>query len=296
MMPSILSGLDLPLETVSDSKVELPKGYKPQLPSNVDLKYDFAEYHASYSQDQGVLIAKRRLLIKLHEVPVAEFDDYRSFVKNLQNDVNRYVQTSSSNVPVLPNAPILPNTPGAGGLPPFLTAIWRLPESDSSDANRQEADARNALRQGDPSAAVSAFQRALEEDPKFTRARLQLAIAYMALGQSDSALDALRKAIESDPRRLVARKTYAFVLAGLRRPEAAMDAWRATLEIAPDDPEANSGMGLSLMQQKRYSEAVPYLETAAKTEASPAAQNRLGTAYLRSWTDRKRHGYSGKTR
>src|ERR1700690_1689084 len=64
-----------PLDTVSDSNVELPKGYWPRVPSNVDLRYDFAEYHASYSQDQGVLIAKRRLLIKLHEIPVAEWGD-----------------------------------------------------------------------------------------------------------------------------------------------------------------------------------------------------------------------------
>jgi hypothetical protein len=40
---------------------------------------------------QSMALAKRRLLIKLHEVPVAEFDDYRNFLKNLQNDVNRYV-------------------------------------------------------------------------------------------------------------------------------------------------------------------------------------------------------------
>ncbi|MFZ1011302.1 MAG: DUF3857 and transglutaminase domain-containing protein [Candidatus Sulfotelmatobacter sp.] len=42
--------LGVPLETISDSKVELPKGYTPQTPSNVDLKYDFAEYRASYSR------------------------------------------------------------------------------------------------------------------------------------------------------------------------------------------------------------------------------------------------------
>ena len=83
-------------ETVSESKVELPKGYKPQVPSNVDLKYDFAEYHATYAQDQGVLTAQRRLTIKAREIPVAELGDYRSFIKNLQNDVNRYVQTSTS--------------------------------------------------------------------------------------------------------------------------------------------------------------------------------------------------------
>lgn len=34
------------LETISKSKIELPKDYAPQLPENVNLKYDFAEYQA----------------------------------------------------------------------------------------------------------------------------------------------------------------------------------------------------------------------------------------------------------
>lgn len=272
--------LGSPAEAVSDSKVEIPKGYDLQTPSNVDLKYDFAEYHASYSRDQGVLIAKRRLLSKLHEVPVAEFDDYRSFLKNLQNDVNQYVQTSSS-APGMPTVTVMPDAPGPGNFPSFLSGIWGLPESDSSEANRLEADARKVMQHGDPGAAVSGFRRVLEVDPKFTRARLELATVYMALGQSDSALDALRKAIDSDPKQLVARKTYAFVLLSLRRWDAAIDAWRETVKIAPDDPEANSGLGISLVQQKRYGEALPYLETAAKNDNSPGARVRLGDAYLR---------------
>jgi tetratricopeptide (TPR) repeat protein len=268
--------LGSPLETVSDSKVELPQGHKPQVPSNVDLKYDFAEYHASYSQDQGVLIAKRRLLIKLHEVPVAEFDDYRNFLKNLQNDVNRYVQTSSTSAPVISNAAV------PGQFPSFLSGVMGLPNSNSSDANRLESDARNAMRLGDRSAAVSAFKRTVEADPKFTRAQLELATVYMALGQTDSALDTLRRAIDSDPKQLIARKTYAFVLTALRRPDAATDAWRETVKIAPDDPEANSALGTLLMQQKRSGEALSYLETAAKNDNSPAARARLGAAYLQA--------------
>jgi tetratricopeptide (TPR) repeat protein len=265
-----------PLDTVSDSKVELPKGYKPQLPSNVDLKYDFAEYHASYSVVQGVLVAKRRLSIKLHEVPVAEFDDYRSFRKNLQNDVNRYVQTSSS------DAPVIQQGSPSGAVPSLLMGIQGLPESNSSNANRLEADARSALRLGDRSTAVKVFNRVVEADPAFIRARLELATVYLASGQIDSALDTLRKAIDSDPQQVVARKTYALVLTGLHRADAATDAWRETVKIAPNDPEANSGLGLSLMQEKRYPEAVPYLETAAKNDGSLAAQNRLGTAFLQA--------------
>jgi hypothetical protein len=32
-----------------ESHVELPKGYSPAVPSGVDLKEDFAEYHVSYA-------------------------------------------------------------------------------------------------------------------------------------------------------------------------------------------------------------------------------------------------------
>ena len=271
-----------PLEAVSDSKIELPQGYKPQVPSNVDLKYDFAEYHASYSEDRGVLTAKRRLLIKLRQVPVAQFDDYRSFLKNLENDVNRYIYTTSSSASNTPKVTLTTDAPLPGNVPPFLREMMGLPDSDSSNANQLEADARNAMRQGDPSAAISAFKRAVEVDPKFTRASLELVLVYMTSGQSEPALDALRKAVESDPKQLVTRKAYAFALASLRRWDAAIDAWREALKMDPDDAEANSRLGALLMQQKRYGEALPYVETGAKNDKSPAAQYRLGSAYLQA--------------
>jgi len=269
--------LGSPMEGMSDSRVQLPKGHQPQLPSDVDLKFDFAEYHASYSEDHGVLIAKRRLLTKLREVPVAEFDDYRSFVKNLDNDVNRYVYTSSSNASQVPNAP----PPGTASA--LLTRIWALPASASAEANRLEGDARNAATSStDRSSVAAAFKRVVEVDPKFTRAWLELATVYMGLGENDSALDTLRQAIDSDPKQVVARKTYAFALAYLRRWDEAMDGWREVLKISPDDRDANSGLGAILVQQKRYGEALPYLETAAKNDTSRGTQIPLGSAYLRA--------------
>jgi Tfp pilus assembly protein PilF len=278
--------LGAPLETVSDSRVELPKGYRPQVPPNVDLKYDFAEYHASYSQDQGVLIAKRRLLIKLHEIPVAELDDYRSFVKNLQNDVNRYVQTLSSSGSIapyagaIPNGSLMPDASSVARLGTLLNSIMELPASASAEANQSATDGRNSLGQGDRSSATDAFKHAVELDPKFTRAWLMLGVVYMASGQSDPALSALRTAIDTDPKQIIARRTYALALAHLRRPDEAVDAWRDALKIAPDDPRANTEIGTILMQQKRYSEALSYLETAAKGDNSPSVQAILGSAYL----------------
>lgn len=263
-------------ETVSDSKVELPKGYKPVLPSNVDLKFDFAEYHASYSQDGGVLVAKRIVQVKMREVPVAELDDYRSFVKNVRNDLDHYVQTSSQNN----SAP--QGAPKTGGFPGFMAGIWQLPDSNSSEANRLEADARNLLFQSNPPAALTGFRNAVDADSKFARAWVELATVYLEMRQADSAFDALRTAIDVDPKQLVVHKIYAFALSTMRRNDDALQAWRDTLKLAPTDLDANEGAATLLLQAQRYGDAIPFLEFLAKANTLPRAQFRLGSAYLRT--------------
>lgn len=268
-----------PMETISDSKVELPKGYKPELPSDVDLKYDFGEYHASYAKDEGVLTAKRRLVIKMREVPVAELGDYRSFLKNMQNDVNRYVQTSSSKASM--STARIAGSAMPAMFPGFVTGIRNLPDSTSPEANRLEADGRNSAGQDSASAEI-AFKRAVEADPKFTRGWVELASVYLARLETDAAIDGFRKAIDCDPKALVVRKFYAAVLMFLRRNQAALEAWQDVIKIAPDDSDANSIAGSLLIQDKRYAEALPYLEAAAKNDTSEPTQIRLGSAYLKA--------------
>ncbi|MGC2197000.1 MAG: tetratricopeptide repeat protein [Terriglobales bacterium] len=163
-----------------------------------------------------------------------------------------------------------------------MSAIGGLPASDSEDANRLEAEARNTVRQGHRSTSVSEFKRVVEADPKFTRAWLELAMVYLGMGQSDPALDALRNAIKSSPQQLIPRKVYVSVLTFLHQTDAAIDAWREIAKIAPDDRHAISGLGILLMEQKRYGEALPYLETTAQSDHSPAAQTRLSAAYLQA--------------
>ena len=272
------------LDTVSDSKVELPNGYKPLLPSNVDLKYDFAEYHATYAQDQGTLTAKRRLLIKMHEVPAAELDDYRSFIKNLDNDINRYVQTSFTTTTRSTsltggNAAIPPSTVV---MPAFMSALQSLPESSSAEANRLENEARGGALQKDPSAAVGVLKKAVEADPKFARAWVELATVYAMQRQNDAALDALRRAIDAEPKQIAVRKMYAFILASLHHYETARQAWLDILKLSPDDPDANSSMAALLTTDKRYADAVPYIEAVAKGNPSANNQIRLGSVYLRA--------------
>ncbi len=264
-----------PAETVSDSKVEIPKGYKPQTPSTVDLKYDFAEYHASYSQDNGVLIAKRRFLSKLHEVPIAEFDDYRSFVKNLQNDVNQYVQTSySSAATAMPNI-LDPATPQ------FLRDLRALPESTSPDANRLEADAHEEMTRHDVQGALSSLYRAVSADPKFTRAWVMLGGLLIAQKEVEAGTDAFHKAMAADPTQSAIPKALGFGLMAASKFEEAVAVWKDFAKAYPDDVDGPGNLGSCLLEVKRYSEATAAYEAAVKIRGDwPKLQAALGSAYL----------------
>jgi tetratricopeptide (TPR) repeat protein len=266
------------LETASDSTVELPRGYKPQPLPNVDLKYDFAEYHASYStsKDQNILIAKRRLLIKLHEVPVAELDDYRSFLKNLQNDVNRYVQTASAGA-----API-PDTSVAATVAQFQRKVQELPESNSPDANRLEAEARDEMTKRDLQGAVSSLYRAVAVDPKFTRAWVLLGV-LLAQKQVDAGTDAFHKAMAADPAEPAIPKALGFSLMGNSKIAEAVPVWQDYMKAHPDDADGPGNLGNCLLKLQRYSEAAAAYEVAVKIkEDSPSLQASLGMAYLRA--------------
>ena len=264
-----------PLETVSDSKVELPKGYIPQVPPNVDLKYDFAEYHASYSQDLGVLTAERRLLIKRHEVPVAELEDYRSFLKNLQNDVNRYVPTSSA------NAAFTPRPQPTGAFPSYMNGIRELPDSDSPDANRLEAAARDDVTRRDVQGAVSSLYRAVSADPKFARAWVFLGTILISQKQVDAGMDAFHKAMAAAPAQAAIPKVLAFGLMADSKFEDAIPVWQDYIKAYPDDADGPGSLGTCLINLKRYSDAVAAFEAALKINAKRAdLQARLASAYL----------------
>ncbi|MGA8201949.1 MAG: DUF3857 domain-containing protein [Candidatus Sulfotelmatobacter sp.] len=273
--------LGSPQETISDSKVEVPQGYEPQLPANVDLKYDFAEYHASYSVVRGVLTAKRSFLVKQHEVPVAEFKDYRSFVKTLQNDVNQYVQTSSVGASIAPKVSATPNALAPVTPSTSLSPLRELPESNSSDANRLEAEARDDMMRSDPQSAVSSLYRAVSVDPKFTRAWVILGSLLLTQKQKDAGIDAFEKAIASDPNQTAIPKALGWSLMGNSQFGDAVPVWQDYTKAHPDDLDGVANLGVCLLQLKRYPEAVTVYEAAVKAhETRPELQASLGSAYL----------------
>jgi tetratricopeptide (TPR) repeat protein len=238
--------LGSPMEIISDSKVELPLGRQPQTPSSVDLKYDFAEYHASYSQKNGALIASRRLLTKMREIPAAKFEDYRNFIKNMDNDINQYVMTSYA--------------------------------GDDLAKRGYEAE-----KNEDYASAVELLTKAAEADPKSKTLWNDLGLAYLSLKKDDLAISSFQKQIEVSPNHQYAFNNMGRVYLKQAKYEDAVKYFKRQIEINPLDKYAHSNIGIAYLAQHKYEEAIPELEQAVSvTPDDSYAKLRLGNAYLKA--------------
>ena len=267
--------LGSPETTESDTRVELPSGYSPTLPANVDIVKDYAEYHGSYSRDGSALVVRRVLIGKLREVPVAENADYKKFVDGMRKDVDGYVQVASTNVPPIESIR------GAGDY--FRLSLQQLPDSTVPDANKFEGDSLSSGRDFDPTGAISNLKQAVAADPKFTRAWLRLGSLQAGMRQSDDAIASFRKAIACDPKQPFPYKVLAFTLMSMNRGADAIPVWQDLVKVVPDDRDAPANLGALLADQKRYAEAIPELQAALKLYPKNAyAAATLAQAYMLS--------------
>jgi hypothetical protein len=62
-----------------ESHIQLPKGFSPELPQPLKLNEDFADFEGSSTFENGVLITKRRLVVKAPEVTPAQLKSIRHF-------------------------------------------------------------------------------------------------------------------------------------------------------------------------------------------------------------------------
>ena len=270
--PSHPIWLGPPTEIRLESRVELPKGYIPELPSSVNLKEEFAEYHASYSYTSGVLVTERYLMWKVREIPLNQYDEYQKFNKALVDDYELYIALSSK-----ASSPIS-----------ALNLIWTLPSSNVPEAARQFEEAREEFQKRNLPGSISSLKDALELDPKFTRAWLTLGMVYQSNRQPNEALEAYRNAIKVDPEQPIAYKALGSELLATQKFEDAIPIWQKLIKIAPDDPAGRSGLASSFSGLKRYAEAATALEPAVSRNPDVASLNlQLGFAYLNAGDDGK---------
>src|SRR5579872_574798 len=254
------------------SEVELPAGYFPELPAKVNLNEDFAEYHAAYSVSKGVLQTERQLIVKVQEVPLAEYEAFKKFVKAVTDDREVYVYVSNS-TSTQPSAQTSATN--------LQTAIWSLPNSDNAEAARLQENAIADVRGGDAAGATAKLNQALKLDPKFARAWMLLAGVYATQGQRDQAVDTLRKANDAVPNNPTIYKSLVTSLMELQQYQEAVTILQALSKTDPSNVDVLSTLGGAYNALKRYPEAAATIEAAVKLAPDRAPLHfQLGLAYL----------------
>jgi tetratricopeptide (TPR) repeat protein/transglutaminase-like putative cysteine protease len=262
------------------SRLELPKGHTPILPTAIHLKRDFAEYDATYEFKDGKMIAERHLKTLLREVPASEREQYKQFAKVVEGDYGAFIDvTSGSDMASAANLSSPNNVPSLGS----MSNLRNLPDSSNAEAGRLEKEGSDALAKKDFQTAVSALYRAVSADPKFTRAWVMLGTLLLSQKQKDAGIDAFHKAIALDPEEAAIPKAMGFGLMSNQQYDDAIAVWQDFIKARPDDVDGPSNLGNCLLQQQKYPEAASAFEAAVKIRADrPYLLMSLGSAYLKA--------------
>jgi tetratricopeptide (TPR) repeat protein len=174
----------------------LPAGVYPILPNSVDHKNSFAEYSAHYFFEKGVIHGTRRLSTKVREVPGSERAAYSAFVKDVEDDENRYILLN-------------------GEL-----------ESDNPLGKSQ-----SLLKEGRTVEAVALLEKAVQDNPENILLKLTLGGAYLRVPDENKAMTLFEEMMKStsDPGMLNA-VAYELARANLRISDALDFASRAVAE------------------------------------------------------------------
>lgn len=78
-------------EYLLESRIELPKGWSAVQLMPLNLTESYAEFHASTDFHDGVLVTKRRLLVKASEIKPDQLRNYKEFQKAISDNQQTYI-------------------------------------------------------------------------------------------------------------------------------------------------------------------------------------------------------------
>ncbi len=135
------------------------------------------------------------------------------------------------------------------------------------------------LSQRDPKSAAGMMLRAIRNKPEDLSFHTRLAEAYLMDGMLEKAIDSYTRVVEVDPLFNRAIVKLGTLYAMTERLDEAETTLNKALRLIGDDPDILSGLGSTLVMQKKFAEAIPVLERAQQLDASSDNEVALGLAY-----------------
>ena len=246
--PSDEVNLGAPHVETSHSVIELPSAYTAELPKSVKYSTTFASYQADYKLDEkNHLITDRRVEIMQSKVPVSDWDTYKKFAKNVQDDEYKFIQLAA----------------------PGIAAAAE--EISNPDAEQLVREAYLNMQGRNFDGARSSLDQAEKLNPH----QLGLWAAYGALNMRDNNIDEsladYKKEVSLHPATPWVYHALAGVQFTYKKYDDAELTLRSLLKVAPNDAATEMQLSTLLIQQKKYEDAANLLTAAQK--AAPDNKN-----------------------
>jgi predicted CXXCH cytochrome family protein len=189
-------------------------------------------------------------------------------------------------------ASLLATVPTASQPPPDRERFERAASEfiDAQRANADRPEARTALgrflaRRGQTAAAEAEYRAALQHDPSFLAAAVNLADLYRQLGRDSDGEAVLRSAIAVSPREAAAHHALGLALTRLKKPDVALAELRQATELAPDNARYVYVYAVALNSGGQGDKAIAVLKEALARH--PADRDMLSAliAFLRAGGD-----------
>jgi tetratricopeptide (TPR) repeat protein/transglutaminase-like putative cysteine protease len=244
-------------------KIEFPAKYTLRAPLPISVKRDYAEYSADYKVEGHTLIATRKYVTHVDELPAARVSDYNAFRRAVLADGAQKLGIEGDVVE-------------AGAVPAGVSA------DDLAEAAGGAASAQNYPL------AIDLYKRVVELDPKYKMAWAGLGFAYQSMGQYENAISAYRKQLDANPYDEWTWNSLGLALSAARKYDESETAFKKLLEINPLDKFGLRNLGNLYLEQHKYAEAAVQLEKAASVSPDNATvQLNLGRAYLNLGDNKK---------
>jgi tetratricopeptide (TPR) repeat protein len=280
--------------------LQLPEGYRADLPDAVHVKRDYATFDKTYRLDKNELIVERRVVILKKKVPKADWKDYYAYTKSIgMEDGENYISLFPSTPAPKPSTPVElkvdPKTGNKTGTvlltPPGLpssTASSAATAPATSAASLSEADLPDAMKEAarletmrDWTGAKEKLLQIQKVRPDYPYLMSMLGYLAMQIGKTDEAVEDIKSELKNHPD---ANSPIVILLAGIYVNQKHDDAAVALLKSYSDRRDAGISNMLASIQTKLGDDAgaLSTLQDAASAHPDERSlQTRIATTLNR---------------
>ena len=244
--------LSSPGEMNFRSTITLPEGYTGELPSPTKVRAEWADFDSSYQLKQG---ASRCLTVKKATVPVADWEVYRKFAKQVADDHDQLIQLTES-------------------------SAQHVVKDKTTEAEELTYHALQAVQKRDINPARDLLTQAEQLNSKQRNLWFVYGAIYASSNQLPQAAEAFQKEIELYPDNTPAYRAFAETQARLGKREQATETLRSALRVTPDDVESAKHLSGLLLKEKRYEEDCTVLRPLIDKSTNSGLRRDLARALL----------------